>query len=95
MPSKTSTPKSTAEPESKQALILALLRSKGGATLPALMKATGWQAHSVRGFFSGVIRTKLKLDLTSDGAGEKRIYRLGPAPSATTTASGSKRRKQA
>src|SRR6266446_3813897 len=38
---------------SKKAEVLALLRREGGATLPELMTATGWQAHSVRGFLSG------------------------------------------
>jgi hypothetical protein len=58
-----------------------MLRSKGGATLPALMKATGWKSHSVRGFFSGVVRKKLRLDLISEGAGEQRVYRI-QAPTA-------------
>jgi hypothetical protein len=44
---------------SKTATVVALLERKGGATLTEIMKATGWQAHSVRGFISGTLGKKM------------------------------------
>ena len=61
----------------KTAKILALLRRPAGASLPELRKATGWQAHSVRGFLSGAIKKKmgLRIDSVSREDGE-RAYRV-------------------
>jgi hypothetical protein len=50
---------------SKTEKVLDLLKQAGGATLKELMKATGWQAHSVRGFLSGTVGKKMGLTVTS------------------------------
>ena len=73
--------------ETKQGQVLALLHQ--GTTIAAIMQATGWQQHSVRGFFAGVVRKKLGLNLTSKKTEAGRIYRIGAAkqPKAPKSAS--------
>jgi len=50
---------------SKAAKILDLLKRPGGATAKELIKATGWQPHSIRGFLSGTVGKKMKLTVVS------------------------------
>jgi hypothetical protein len=63
----------------KTAKVLALLKRPGGATAKELMKATGWQAHSVRGFLSGTLGKKMGLAVESkkreDGERQYKIAR--------------------
>jgi hypothetical protein len=57
--------------------VLKLLRSTKGATVAAMMEATGWQAHSVRGFLSGAAKKKLGLAVVSEiGKDGTRRYRV-------------------
>jgi hypothetical protein len=61
----------------KMGKVLVLLKRPGGASANELMKATGWQAHSVRGFLSGTVAKKLGLTLISvKDADGRRIYRI-------------------
>ena len=69
-------PSSSRRHVTKQEAILALLKQSEGTTIADIMKATGWQQHSVRGFFASVIRKKLGLTLTSDKTDGERTYRV-------------------
>jgi hypothetical protein len=66
----------TARHGSKTARILDLLKRPGGVTLKELMKTTGWQAHSVRGFLSGTAIKRIGIPVESSlSADNERVYR--------------------
>ncbi len=71
-----SLPKAPTRLDTKHARILAMLRTPAGATISAIMTATDWQQHSVRGFLAGVVRTKLGLNLMSEQTDKGRVYRI-------------------
>lgn len=67
----------------KTDIVLKKLKSAKGVTMQVLMDATGWQAHSVRGFLSGTIKNKLGHELLSEtGKDGQRRYRIVEAKTA-------------
>jgi hypothetical protein len=68
--------KSAPRLDSKHNRIVAMLRAPAGATIAAIMTATDWQQHSVRGFLAGVVRKKLGLNLVSEQTEKGRVYRI-------------------
>src|SRR5262245_40135239 len=71
-----SSAKQTERTETKQGRILAMLRAPSGVSIVAMMHATGWQQHSVRGFLAGVVRKKLGFNLVSAATEGGRLYRI-------------------
>jgi Protein of unknown function (DUF3489) len=76
----------------KQETVLGMLRQPTGTTIAAIMKATGWQQHSVRGFFAGVVRKRLKLKLGSKKVDDNRVYQIASGDGDEPSSRQSKRR---
>jgi hypothetical protein len=68
--------RSAVGPDTKHARIIAMLRMPAGATIAAIITATDWQQHSVRGFLAGVVRKKLGLNVVSEQTDKGRVYRI-------------------
>lgn len=60
------------------AVLTGLLSRAEGATIAAMQDATGWQAHSVRGFLAGTLK-KRGFAVTSEPAEGGRVYRIAAA----------------
>lgn len=77
--SKNPTPKTTdaAPRQTKQQIMIDLLRRPEGAGIEEITAATGWQSHTVRGAMSGALKKKLGLEITSEKVEERgRVYRI-------------------
>jgi hypothetical protein len=69
--------------QSKQDVVIQMLRRQSGVTIKDVIAKTGWQSHSVRGFFSGLVKKKLNLPLVSDvGKDGVRRYHIAQLASA-------------
>ena len=78
--------KSAARPDTKRARIISMLRTPPGTTIAAIMTATDWQQHSVRGFLAGIVRKKLGLNLVSEQTDTGRVYRIKDSKASSAAA---------
>jgi len=86
LPAPDDTTSKNADSGSKQSRVIAMLQSPTGATIAVIVKTTGWQQHSVRGFLAGVVRKRLRLKLSSKKVDGNRVYRIAGGSSGKTGA---------
>ncbi|QTD47278.1 DUF3489 domain-containing protein [Ottowia testudinis] len=75
---------STASRDTTQARLITALKHQSGATIEQLMHLSGWQAHSVRGFISGVLRKKLQLVVDHQRGEQGTVYWIREGAAAST-----------
>ena len=96
-PKRPAAPKSAAAAEgrrTKQAILVSLLQRPEGASIAELVKATGWQNHSIRGAISFTLKKRLGLNVTTQRDEKRgRIYRIAK-PAKPTKASGGRTKKR-
>jgi hypothetical protein len=81
-----SAPNHRARSNTKQALVIAMLKRPEGATILQVKEATGWQPHTVRGTLAGTLKKRLGLTITSSKeTGRQRVYRIEKQPARVTT----------
>lgn len=66
--------------QTKTETVRAMLARKGGTTIPAICKTTGWQAHSARAVLSGFRKAGYTIDRDPAGEGKDAIYRITAGP---------------
>jgi hypothetical protein len=76
--SKTEAPALTPRPSSKLDRLITILAREEGADMPAMIEATGWQAHSVRGAMAGALKKKGHV-VTSEKTDDRRVWRIAQA----------------
>ena len=74
-------PIASTEGSSKQAQLIALLRSAAGVSMVDMMALTGWQSHTVRGMLSGALRKRLGLNVQCQRVDGVHLYRIVEAAS--------------
>jgi hypothetical protein len=78
-PTATKSAPKTPRTVTKQAKLIAMLEAPDGASIAEIVAATDWQAHTIRGVISGVLKKKLGLDVTSEKVeGRGRVYKISP-----------------
>jgi cell envelope opacity-associated protein A len=74
---KTAKPAKPKKAETKQQIVIDLLKRPDGTTVAEIMKATGWLKHTVRGCFAGALKKKHGYEIVSEKTGDAdRVYKI-------------------